>query len=794
MTKRREEQRLATEKYQRAHLPPSARQGFGSSSRRLDGAALENALWLVRGSPQNLRAVSSHERIHSYSKENENPLEMSFNRTWPHSTQLGLSRSAHHLDPKERAELMDHSLQNVTSSKSLFEQQLEHQQSLILKQQQQSMREFSEALHSEIDRNKIINITNDVSFADQGGQGDITNSDSCSSLDSLNDSGGTNIENGRHTLAESRQRPVNAHHDHGEGQDITEDRVTSKQGKFNHLQQGIFTNPGPPSKQMFTNYHENQKTAMYGVLQKQGPLSNISKTETETKLKGLSKGDTRLQQQNSFTGLTDDNEVLQKHYAEGNGIKNASSEEKRLTSLKQFSTDSLESCSSSSSVHELKLQSGTGETSKVDHFKQPLDTESRSKSSNPSLVDHIDTVSEHNAQMLRQQVFDDNSLEQQSPALTAAITTSIPTQTSQMAWISPATQTDTTPNKNDIFQPRYTTGAAMWTDYNVHGLLPTSVMSTLSANSHPQNSKSTLTSQNTVTTFPSFLPTTVVKTATLVSASSKVDSAGTVESADNKISTFSAPNSEMSSKFSKRYNSTHLQSHDLGNNNSNSNQKKVHFSSTYEGHPQYQGKVQSTQAMQEGTDSIYAPTKKSDIQVSAVQQCLPNRHLKPTYNHQRDEDPGFFSLGQQSYHHYQNQQQNGFIPASYGYGPDTESSFPASRPPTPVLESTAGFEPPAAIAARTEFQPYNSVSRNGASKITTAPTSSNKGLKDQMNNNAKDYEEEDEGPDETKPLKGILKQNTLKLTTQGQDKATVGKAKPRDSLEIAHLHNDKKVS
>ncbi|RUS78281.1 hypothetical protein EGW08_013945 [Elysia chlorotica] len=188
LSKRREEQKQATEKYQRSHIPPSARQHSSRRSPRRPGGGqiLEDALRLIRGSPGHSRPGSARERVMSPRKENENPFEKSYFENHGHvMSRPGSGRIGLHINQHARAELMDHSLQNFTSSKTLFEQQLEQQQSLLLKQQQQSLRDFDNAVQREID--------SDISNYDDGFKEEVEkkfskSDDSCSSVDSLEES------------------------------------------------------------------------------------------------------------------------------------------------------------------------------------------------------------------------------------------------------------------------------------------------------------------------------------------------------------------------------------------------------------------------------------------------------------------------------------------------------------------------------------------------------------------------------------------------------------------------------
>ncbi|CAL1547670.1 unnamed protein product [Lymnaea stagnalis] len=184
LTKRREEQKLATEKYQRSHIPPSARQGSGRYSPRRQGPALDDALCLIRGNQHDDRPRSGRDRMLSPRDENHDPMERSyFENVWHHPVLSPPSRSTHPKDPSVRAELMDSSMQNFTSSKTLFEQQLEQQQNLLLEKQQTALREFDRAIRKEIDKDETT-----LGIIHDGNNQTIPTDDdneSCSSLDSL---------------------------------------------------------------------------------------------------------------------------------------------------------------------------------------------------------------------------------------------------------------------------------------------------------------------------------------------------------------------------------------------------------------------------------------------------------------------------------------------------------------------------------------------------------------------------------------------------------------------------------
>ena len=91
-----------------------------------------------------------------------------------------------------RAELQSHSLRQTSNSRSLFEQQIEQQQSLLLEQQKQSLRHFNAAIQKEMDKDAKLLGTEQEEMLDPEKEmnGKIARSDSLSSIDSLEISSG----------------------------------------------------------------------------------------------------------------------------------------------------------------------------------------------------------------------------------------------------------------------------------------------------------------------------------------------------------------------------------------------------------------------------------------------------------------------------------------------------------------------------------------------------------------------------------------------------------------------------
>lgn len=85
-----------------------------------------------------------------------------------------------------RADLHNRSLRNLTNSKSLFEQQLEQHQQMVLEQQKNSLREFNAALRKEIEEDlRGQGVSGMVGGRDAMREGNEDIAESLSSLDSL---------------------------------------------------------------------------------------------------------------------------------------------------------------------------------------------------------------------------------------------------------------------------------------------------------------------------------------------------------------------------------------------------------------------------------------------------------------------------------------------------------------------------------------------------------------------------------------------------------------------------------
>ncbi|XP_059143150.1 transcription initiation factor TFIID subunit 1-like [Physella acuta] len=245
LLKRREEQKLATEKYQRSHLPPSARQGSGRRSPRRQGFVLDDALRLIRGGP---------DRPGSSKNENEDPMERSyFNSTWHHPVLAPPSKSQPRADANYKTELLDSSMQNYSSSRSLFEQQLDNQQNLLREQQQSSLREFNEAIKKEIEDDETVQGIIEDPYEDS----QLIDNDSCSSVDSLEKSMAKNTSS----------RPASAH------PKLQSSQMECKQEETQSKKQFYFH---PPSLSQGSNtYRVSHDLTESALFDKQGSMKDL---------------------------------------------------------------------------------------------------------------------------------------------------------------------------------------------------------------------------------------------------------------------------------------------------------------------------------------------------------------------------------------------------------------------------------------------------------------------------------------------------------------------------------------
>lgn len=183
LNKRHQEQKNATEKFQRSHMST----GHRHSPRRYDQGGghlqLEEALRLVRGESLEELTHDALQRTHN-NDNSQDTLNISYNTKTSHGEQGSNSLSKHHnrsrnryhhpgtsskgmplsgltLDTSLRAELIERSMHNLSTGRNRFEQQLEQHQQLLVEQQQKSMKEFNQAIRREIDADTKVAGTED---------------------------------------------------------------------------------------------------------------------------------------------------------------------------------------------------------------------------------------------------------------------------------------------------------------------------------------------------------------------------------------------------------------------------------------------------------------------------------------------------------------------------------------------------------------------------------------------------------------------------------------------------------
>ncbi|XP_060069683.1 uncharacterized protein LOC132549744 [Ylistrum balloti] len=198
LSKRREQQREATERYQRSHV--SSRPNSHTGGKTSPNRALEDTLRLVRGSlsrQNSTGSMSSVSRQNSASSmgssghsNNRDPLNRPYFNKYASAHRPPSPGDVHKAsrpgkDAEKREKLHDKSLRNLSNSRSLFEQQLEHHQQLLVQDQQQSLYEFNNAIMQEIASDRTVQGEEEV---DLGG---MVHSESLDSVDSLEGSEST---------------------------------------------------------------------------------------------------------------------------------------------------------------------------------------------------------------------------------------------------------------------------------------------------------------------------------------------------------------------------------------------------------------------------------------------------------------------------------------------------------------------------------------------------------------------------------------------------------------------------
>ncbi|XP_069138191.1 centrosomal protein of 126 kDa-like isoform X2 [Argopecten irradians] len=218
LSKRREQQREATERYQRSHVSsrPSSHTGGSTSPNR----ALEDTLRLVRGSLSRQNSTGSMGSISRQSStlsggssgrsNNKDPLNRPYFNKYASPHHPPSPGDVHKIsrpgkEAEKREKLHDKSLRNLSNSRSLFEQQLEHHQQLLVQDQQQSLYEFNNAIMQEIASDRKIQGEEDVDI------GGMVHSESLDSVDSLEGSDSTPTGKGYGSAGrELEDEPANA--------------------------------------------------------------------------------------------------------------------------------------------------------------------------------------------------------------------------------------------------------------------------------------------------------------------------------------------------------------------------------------------------------------------------------------------------------------------------------------------------------------------------------------------------------------------------------------------------------
>ncbi|XP_046332718.2 uncharacterized protein LOC124115684 isoform X1 [Haliotis rufescens] len=185
LNQRHEEQQRATEKYQRSTIP-SSRSSSRRSSPTHTTTGIEEALKLIRGTPplsrqSSLTSTGSHKGKTSpraFGTYNHDPLNRPYFNKY---SSLHLRPQSPSERAQEHADLRDKSLRNYTDSRSLFEQQLEQHQQLLLEDQKKSLHIFNQAIQREMDADAKLEGTEE----DEEEMSWMNRSDSLSSVDSL---------------------------------------------------------------------------------------------------------------------------------------------------------------------------------------------------------------------------------------------------------------------------------------------------------------------------------------------------------------------------------------------------------------------------------------------------------------------------------------------------------------------------------------------------------------------------------------------------------------------------------
>ncbi|XP_012943711.1 uncharacterized protein LOC101861002 isoform X2 [Aplysia californica] len=782
LSKRREEQNQATEKYQRSHIPPSSRQGSGRlSPRRHTGTALEDALTLIRGNPQVGRPHSNHHHVLSPGTDNADPLEKSyFDQTRHHSSRPSSGRPGHQMDPDARAEMMDHSMKNLTSSRSLFEQQLEQQQNMLFEQQQQALLDFNNAIRREIDRDFGTHENEGTHKDSHHLENDDTNiqlSDSCSSLDSLEGSKRKSRDADNFLMARGTSKPLSSpvkqHPLNSEdSRDLQPSHNLQPEDRHNLylLNNRASDNTNSVKGKNILDKHQplNQDMTTSATFQRDLPVAQPDPHLNPSgygniPLNSLVQMRHRKENHNSFVGLTR-GDLMGDHggrsfAATGTAI----GLEKCDDTVKQLSEDSLlDSASSCSSISVIKMPDNS-----------PANKHKPNSQENVS-----GTVSAHD----RVPVIKQGSKEHQVAGITTGAVTS-----SSTAWVSPSPQlnsctlTETsTPTQNDLlmsdFHPRYASaiGQSIWPGNNpALGDQHSSDSTQVANNQHPYSTRGTLTSMTSTTPFPiTSGPHPVMYSAE--EDMSPVSAAGSSTQNYNRASNFvNMTAQDMSYPLSHIYPSGGISSSQI-----------IYYSqsqassSTVLTTSQYKGNTANNNINYGLADITKVPISsvQSYQQVSSTfqQRTSPVSHIPSVPCLDTSPEPMQTHISQAG------QMVGGPIPV-----PAVRTVFPKNCPPAPT--STSG-NASATLQVHWEVVncPPNLKQESSVSVLDPSPKEALEEA-DELEMDSETVETE-----KTPLLRGILKQATPKVLGQATGRPNQVKTFPRDSLELARMNPERK--
>lgn len=824
LSKRREEQKNATEKYQRSHMPPGSRNNSGRSSprkgspRRQYVPGLDDALKLIRKNNFHDRPPSGREysTIANFSNENEDPLKRSY---FAHHSSQGVTRPSSGRPNQHRyeaeAQLMDYSLKNLTSSKSLFEQQLEQQQSLHLEQQQKSLKEFNEAVQMELDSAKLGHEKDDRVDPDEN---EMRMSDSCSSLDSLEKLYDNNENQQSELLNNQGQNMQTLHNPQNQ----------NSMSNHNDNQSQFYLNPNAAQNQTATN--------QISALQDQNRIPlNIDLTPSATFHRmPVSSAPFQTNNISDSNQSNIENSHAHAHLSESSSNKNQQAQYPRAPpfqmALKQISSDSLaESESSDSSISVVRIPSEkTGQNinpvQATAFLNQGIVIGSQMKINNaPSQA--------QNSQVNSQPQGDRKGIANVSPS-------------HQSAWASNNNNTNALSGsplnsanriKTDVavdsYNPRYASaiGLSIWPGHaqsnststigsNVSEATPTTApISNASSSAYAQNMKNNINvginnlkdspagSRGPSTGSVGPMPSTATISQVSQVASPTVDKRMLHNQADSGILQCPSSSPSQSPSLTSVNNADNFGFNDINNRNGNLssvlNQQDLSY--PLPSHASSLGKISPNHGYANYNFTPSQPSTLSNLQAEIsqmsermVQFSNLGGNNSSSQLSQHGQNSPLSNLHMEKNEHHQSLSHSivQAVPV-----PAVRTIFQVSRPPVPVV-------------TKLSLNTTNDALKKGATATATNPdgaitTGLYKGLKqDGMEGKendsvisetmglAQDKESEnqiDSDADASRPLKGILKQLPPKVVPTGQ---TGGKIQARDSVELARLHNDKKVS